>query len=359
MNTKFLFPIFFLLAALLMAACQPAPSTPQVTQTSSPQGPQTLSVITHDSFAVSEAVVAAFEQQHNARVQFIKSGDAGATLNKAILSRDNPLGDVLFGVDNTFLSRALAEDIFEPYNSPLLAQVPAEFRLDDQNRLLPIDYGDVCPNYDIAYFEDKGLAPPQTLDDLLEPQYKGLLVVQNPATSSPGLAFLLTTVANYGADGYLEYWQGLAANDVLVVNGWDTAYYSEFSLHGGTRPIVISYGSSPPAEVIFAEQPLETAPTAVVTGGRACFRQVEFAGILKGSQERKLAEQWLDFMLSLEFQQDMPLQMFVYPVNPQAALPDEFVRYSVIPQETAALSPDEIAAGREAWLQAWTETVLR
>lgn len=351
MNTKFLFPTFFLLAALLMAACQSAPATPAA--------PQTLSVVTHDSFAVSEAVVAAFEQQHNAKVQFIKSGDAGATLNKAILSRDNPLGDVLFGVDNTFLSRALAEDIFEPYNSPLLAQVPAEFRLDDQNRLLPIDYGDVCPNYDIAYFEDKGLAPPQTLDDLLEPQYKGLLVVQNPATSSPGLAFLLATVANYGAEGYLEYWQGLAANDVLVVNGWDTAYYSEFSLHGGTRPIVISYGSSPPAEVIFAEQPLETAPTAVVTGGRACFRQVEFAGILKGSQERKLAEQWLDFMLSLEFQQDMPLQMFVYPVNPQAALPDEFVRYSVIPQETAALSPDEIAAGREAWLQAWTETVLR
>lgn len=343
--------LLLFILTLLLTACQPAPATPA--------GPQTLSVVTHDSFAVSEAVVAAFEQQHNAKVQFIKSGDAGATLNKAILSKDNPLGDVLFGVDNTFLSRALAEGIFEAYDSPLLAQIPAELRLDAQNRLLPIDYGDVCPNYDIAYFEDKELAPPQTLDDLLKPQYRSLLVVQNPATSSPGLAFLLATVANYGEDGYLAYWQGLVDNDVLVVNGWDTAYYSEFSLHGGTRPIVISYGSSPPAEVIFAEQPLETAPTAVVTGGGACFRQIEFAGILKGSQNRPLAELWLDFMLSAEFQEDLPLQMFVYPANPQARLPEEFVRYSAIPQQTAALRPDEIAAEREAWLQAWTESVLR
>jgi thiamine transport system substrate-binding protein len=351
MNKKLRIVTIILLSALLLAACQGLQATPA--------GKRTLTVVTHDSFAVSEQIVAQFEESHNAEVQFIKSGDAGSTLNKAILSKGNPLGDVLFGVDNTFLSRALAEDIFEAYSSPLLDEIPAEFRLDPQDRLLPVDYGDVCPNYDIVYFQERGLPAPQNLDDLLKPEYKGLLVVQNPATSSPGLAFLLATIANYGEDGYLDYWQSLVDNDVLVANSWDAAYYTEFSLHGGERPIVISYGSSPPAEVIFAEQPLETAPTAVITGGNACFRQVEFAGILKGAQNRDLAEQWLDFMLSVEFQEDMPLQMFVYPVNPQAELPEEFLRYAAIPQQAASLSPEAIAAGREGWLQAWTEAVLR
>ncbi|MBC8497222.1 MAG: thiamine ABC transporter substrate-binding protein [Chloroflexi bacterium] len=324
-----------------------------------PIGPDTLTVMTHDSFAISEDVLAAFQNQYDIEVQFIEAGDTGTAVNKAALAKDKPLADVFYGVDNTFLSRALDEGIFEVYESPLLGDIPDEFKLDPENRALPVDFGDVCLNYEVAYFQENDLAPPQTLEDLLKPEYGGLLVVENPATSSPGLAFLFATVGHFGADGYLEFWQGLVENDLKVVNDWETAYYSEFSQWGGTRPIVVSYGSSPPFEVIFAEQPLDEPPTAAITGAGSCFRQIEFVGILRGTANRELAEKWIDFMLSPTFQEDIPLQMYVFPVNPNAELDETFQQYLTIPDAPAFLSPADIAAHREQWINAWTETVLR
>ena len=200
----------------------------------------------HDSFAISEGVKAAFENQYNAKLTFIKSGDAGAALNKAILSKDAPLADVFYGVDNTFLSRALQAGIYEPYNSPLLAKIPDEFKLDPQNGALPVDYGDVCINYDKSVFRSK-IPVPQSLEDLLKPDYKGQLVVENPATSSPGLAFLLATIVHFGPDKYLDFWEGLKDNGVVVVDGWETAYYTNFSASSGkgAQPLVVSYEYQP------------------------------------------------------------------------------------------------------------------
>ena len=326
-----------------------------------PQGPAELTVMTHDSFAVSQEVVQAFEQANDVKVTFLASGDAGAALNKAILSKEAPLADVFYGVDNTFLSRALEADIFEPYQSPALANIPARFQLDPDYRLLPVDYGDVCINYDKAYFAEKNLPVPTKLDDLLMPDYKGLLVVENPATSSPGLAFLLATVVHFGDPAYLDFWAALRENGLVVVNDWEMAYYTDFSASSGQgpQPMVVSYGSSPPAEVIFAETPLQDAPTASIVGPDTCFRQIEFVGILKGTQQQALAEKFVDFMLGKQFQEDMPLQMFVYPVNPDATLPEEFVKYAQIPNQPALLDPAIIAANRDKWIQAWTETVLR
>jgi thiamine transport system substrate-binding protein len=320
---------------------------------------RSLTVMTHDSFAVSEEVVAQFEEENDVTVEFLKAGDTGLALNQAILAADNPLADVFYGVDNTFLSRALDEGIFEPYESSLLDAIPDEFELDAEHRALPVDYGVVCLNYDIGYFEANNLAPPAGLEDLLEPEYRGLLVVQNPATSSPGLAFLFATISHFGEDGYLTFWEGLVENQVTVVNDWETAYYSSFTRYGGAQPIVVSYGSSPPVEVIFAEAPIETPPTAAVVADGSCFRQIEFVGILKGTENRELAEAWVDFMLSTTFQEDMPLQMFVFPVNPEAQLEQAFVNFLAVPDEPATLSPALIAANREAWIRAWTETVLR
>ena len=323
------------------------------------KSPRELKVITHDSFAISEEVITQFEEQYGAKVQFIKAGDTGTALNKVILSKGSPLGDVFFGVDNTFLSRALTEEIYEPYNSPLLNSIPDEFKIDNQNRALPVDFGDVCPNYDKAFFRSAGTTPPTSLEDLLNPEYRGLLVVQNPATSSPGLAFMLTTIGRFGEEGYLDYWQGLVDNDMLVVNDWESAYYNEFSVHGGTHPIVISYGSSPPAEVIFAEIEIAEPPTGVLVENESCFRQIEFIGIVKGTQNRELAEKFIDFVLSPSFQEDMPMQMFVFPVNQEAQLPEQFVEFASIAESTAEVDPDAIAEKREIWLQDWTATVLR
>jgi len=345
----------FLLSTLLLAAC-----APQVTQTQQPAEPQTLTIMTHDSFAVSEEVVKSFEQANNAKVVFLQSGDAGAVLNKAILTKDAPLADLLFGVDNTFLSRALEADIFESYDSSVLPEIHDEFKFDPSNRALPVDYGDVCINYDKAYFAENNLAVPQSLEDLTKPEYKGLLVVENPATSSTGLAFLLATITHYG-DAFADYWRALKGNGVVVVDGWETAYYTNFSGSSGhgPQPMVVSYGTSPAAEVVFAEKPLDDAPTASILGPDTCFRQIEFVGILKGTQHRALAEKFVDFMLGKQFQEDVPLQMFVYPVNSNAVLPEVFVKYAQSPELPVTLSSELITLNRDEWIQAWTDIVLK
>lgn len=333
---------------VLAAACRPAAQVPEV-----------LTVMTHDSFAVSETVVEKFESENNVTVQFLEVGDTGTAVNKAVLSKGNPLADVFYGVDNTFLSRALDEGIFEVYQSPYLNEIDPVFILDPTYHALPVDFGDVCLNYQKVYFEQNDLAIPDSLEDLIDPSYQGLLTVQNPATSSPGLAFLMTTIGYFGENGYLDFWGKLLENDVNIVNDWETAYYGEFSQAGGPDPIVVSYGSSPPFEVLFAEEPLEDAPTAAVTSPGTCFRQIEFVGILEGAPNRELAEKWIDFMLSPDFQEDIPLNMYVFPVNKNAILDETFQMYLDVPEITADVTPQMIAENRELWIQEWTEAILR
>lgn len=349
-------------AALLLGACvvTPVAQSDGEADASGKDGP-VLVVATHDSFAISEEVVATFEEQSGATVQFLPLGDAGAAVNKMILSKDAPLADVFFGTDNTFLTRALAGDIFTPYASPLLAQIPDELELDPENRLLPVDVGYVSLNADAAWFDAQGIPLPETLEDLVDPAYANLLVVENPATSSPGLAFLLATVAHFGDDGWQSWWQALRDNGVLVTEGWSEAYYDHFTAtsQAGDRPLVVSYTSSPPADVLYATDG-RTVPASVnlnLDGG--VFRQIEFVGIVKGTTQETLAQQWVDFMLDTTFQEDIPLQMFVYPANETATLPDLFVQFAEPPVNATSLSPDEIDAQRESLITAWTEILLQ
>lgn len=352
--------ILLLSVLFIITACSPSP-----TPIDEP-GLVTLTVMTHDSFAVSEEVVKAFEIEYGAKLVFLKSGDTGAALNRAILTRNDPEADIFYGVDNTFLSRAVQEGIFEAYTSTLLAEIPEEFTRGLAGVVTPIDFGDVCINYDRAWFTANDLAVPGSLEDLTKPAYggeagEGLLVVENPATSSPGLAFLLATIAEYGEDGYLDYWRALKDNGLVIVNDWETAYYTNFSASSGQglQPMVVSYASSPAAEVIYASEPLTEAPTASIIAANTCFRQVEYAGILKGTQQLELSKRFIDFMLSPRFQEDMPLQMFVYPVNPQAVLPEEFERYAMIAEEPATLDPVLIANNRDKWIREWSEVILK
>lgn len=311
----------------------------------------TVRLMTHDSFAISDDIRAAFTEETGYELEIIPSGDAGAMVNQAILTAGNPIADVLFGVDTTFLSRALDADLFVPYRSTEIEAVRPELLVDD--RVTPIDFGDVCINYDRAAFPD---APPTSLSDLADPAYAGKVVVQDPATSSPGLAFLLGTIATLGDGGWQLFWEGLAANDVEVAAGWEDAYYGSFTVGGGgDRPIVVSYASSPPAEVIYADPPVTEAPTAVLADG--CFRQVEFAGILRGTDQEPGARALIDFMLSRRFQEDVPLNMFVFPARTDAALPPEFVEHTVVPESPATLDLALIEQNREAWIAAWREIV--
>jgi thiamine transport system substrate-binding protein len=317
-------------------------------------GVTTVRVVTHDSFAVTESLLTDFERDTGIRIELVAGGDAVEVVNKAILTKGNPEGDVLFGVDNNLLDRALDEGIFDAYESPALADVAATYQLDAEHRVTPIDVGDVCLNYDRAYFRETGLAVPTSLEQLSEPSYRNLLAVQNPSTSTPGLAFLLATRAQFGEE-WLDFWDDLKANGVLVTDGWEQAYYDAFSGGSGQgdRPLVVSYASSPPVEVVDPSISPDEAPTGVIPA--SCYRQIEFAGILAGTANREAAERVIDFLLSTAFQEDMPLQMFVYPVNARAALPEAFTKFSVVVDEPLSLPPDEVAANRDAWVEEWTE----
>ncbi|MDW8804637.1 thiamine ABC transporter substrate-binding protein [Streptomyces scabiei] len=327
-------------------------------------GSKTVTLVSHGSFAYSKDVLKAFEKESGYKVKVLKSGDAGQAVNQAILTKDNPQGDVFFGVDNTLLSRALDNGLFQPYEAKGLGKVGAEYQLDKaEHRVTPIDSGDICVNYDKAYFSKKKIAPPQTFDDLIKPQYKNLLVTENASTSSPGLGFVLGTAAKYGDGGWEGYWKKLKANGVKVVDGWEQAYYQEFSgstdgrKAGGDRPLVVSYASSPPAEVIYAEPRPKTAPTGVATG--TCFRQTEFAGLLSNARNTEGGKALIDFLISKRFQEDMPLNMFVYPVVEGASVPAEFTEYGPAAKDPETMAPAKIAEKRDEWVKSWTSLVLK
>ena len=317
-------------------------------------------LLTHDSFALSEGLLGAFTAETGIEVELLQGGDAGTVVNQAILTKGNPQADVLFGIDSTFLTRALAADLFVPYEADGLDQVSTDLLLDAQHRVTPIDYGDVCINYDKAFFAENGLPVPGHLEDLVDPQYEDLLVVENPATSSPGLAFLLASIEAFGEDGWEGWWSDLRANGVLVVDGWEEAYNGAFSGGGaseGDRPLVVSYASSPPAEVLYADPPVDEPPTGVIDA--SCYRQVEGAGILVGTDHEDEAGQLIDFLLSERVQADIPLTMFVFPARSDVALPGLFVEHAAQPTTVLEMPPEQIHANRDDWIDRWTDLVIR
>ena len=321
-----------------------------------------VTLVTYDSFPEADTslndALDRFTAATGIDVQILVAGDTGTMLSKAALTAGNPEGDVMWGIDNSFLSRAIDDDIFEPYLVGGIENIPSELtELVPNGEATPVDFGDVCVNYDIGWFDDRGLEPPSTLDDLIDPAYAGTLVVQNPATSSPGLAFLLATIDEYGTDGWQAYWQALGDNGVEVVESWTQAYYERFTwAGGGPTPMVVSYGSSPPAEVIFADPARDDAPTGVIAD--TCFRQVEFAGVLRGTPATAEARQLVDFLAGADFQNELALNLFVYPANTTVELPQEFTDHAVVPDDPRSLDPVVIDENRSAWIDEWTELVL-
>jgi thiamine transport system substrate-binding protein len=320
--------------------------------------PKEVVLVTHDSFAISKGVRQAFERESGLELRILQGGDANETLNRALLTAGDPQGDVIFGIDDSVLSRALEGDVLDEYRSPGLTTVAPDFSAPDPH-VTPIDHGEVCLNIDRGWFTSHGVASPTSLADLTLSRYRNLLVVENPATSSPGLAFLLATVATFG-DRWEGYWRALRANGVRAVDGWEEAYTQQFSGAAGSpgrRPIVVSYATSPAAEVIYASRPLSVSPTAAVEDG--CYRQVEYAGILRGARNEEGAKKLIDFMLSGRFQADVPESMFVYPVRAGVPLPEAFVKHAIVPKDPLQLPAGEIDANRDRWVARWTEIVVR
>lgn len=311
-------------------------------------------LVTYDSFALPEEAAAAFEERTGATIEVVATGDSGTMLTSALLSAGAPEGDVIFGIDQTLATRALSEDLLEPIRPDALAEVPERYLLPGEagERLVPIDAGDVCLNLDQQWFAAHQVPIPTTLEQLTEPAYRDLVVVESPVTSSPGLAFLIGTVARYGEDGWLDYWRRLADNGLRVRPSWDDAYYSDYTVSGGDRPIVLSYASSPPVELVFAEDELTEPPSTVMLD--SCAAQVEYAGVLRGAEHPGLARELVEFMLSPEWQEALPMSNFVFPVL-DVALPEEFSAWAVRAEDPLTLDPATIDARREEWIEQWRE----
>jgi thiamine transport system substrate-binding protein len=322
--------------------------------------PITITLLAYDSFTPSEGIFDSFTEETGISVDVVTGGDAGELVAKAALTAGNPEGDVMWGVDNTLMSRAIDAGVFEAYTSPNLAAMSSEIRalVESEGVLTPVDTGDVCINYDKEWFTSRDVEPPATLDDLVLPEYKDLLVVQNPNSSSPGLAFMMATIAAFGEDGWQTYWSSLRDNGVKIVDGWTEAYTVEFSGSSGKgdRPLVVSYASSPPAEVVYADPPIDTPPTGVLT--ETCFRQVEFAGVLAGTDNAPAAQKLVDFLSGPVFQSDLPLTLFVNPVHPDAEIPEVFTSFAAVPDKPFSLEPADIEQNRTRWIEEWSTAAL-
>jgi len=331
--------------------------------------PVTLRLLTYDSFPTGGTplndALDAFTATTGTEVEIVVAGDAGTMVSKAVLTAGNPEGDVMWGIDDALLSRALDAGVFERYESTELDALDPELvALAPGHEVTPVDAGYVCVNLDIAWFDERGLDPPTTFDDLADPAYRDLLVVEDPGASSPGLAFLLGTIEAFGDDGWRgegwqAYWRDLRANGVEVVDSWTTAYYERFSGSSGDgpRPLVVSYASSPPVEVLFADPPRSDAPTASLP--ETCVRQVEFAGVLRGTEHEDEARELVDHLAGAALQSEIALTLFVHPARTDVALPELFTRHSQVPARTWQVPPAEIDAGREAWIDEWAQIVLR
>jgi thiamine transport system substrate-binding protein len=292
--------------------------------------PTKVTLVSHDSFAISDESISEFQQQTGFELEIIRAGDAGSLTNRLVLTKDSPIADVVFGIDNTF--RGIADE-----NAVIAGE------------LVPVDFADVCFNYDRLWFEKRGVAPPTSWKDLTRPEYNSLTVVTNPHSSSPGLAFVATTVAAFGEDGFEQFWRELRDNGVRVASGWEEAYFTEFSGSSGNGefPIVLSYSSSPAAEI------RDDGKSQTVALLDECFRQTEYIGELAGAPNPQGAKALIEFLLSESFQSSMPGLMYVYPVNPDAKIPAEWAEFGPAARSTIGENLS-IATHRQKWQAKWS-----
>ncbi|CAN5186685.1 thiamine ABC transporter substrate-binding protein [soil metagenome] len=335
--------------SLLLAGCSlQSPSAEQPTRDR-----EQVVVATHDSWNMSKAVLQEFTQQTGYDVVVRPSGDAGALTNKLVLTKGSPIADVVYGIDNTFASRAVEEGVLAPYTPERNVGEDLEPQEPDvREQVTPVDFSDVCVNVDDTWFAENDLAPPRTFEDLLDPTYRDLFVTPGPPTSSPGLAFLIATISRFGEDGWRDYWQALLDNGAKVTSGWSDAYQVDFTAGGGSgdRPIVLSYASSPPFTV---PEDGEQPTTSSLLG--TCFRQVEYAAVLEGSENPKAAEALVDFMMLRSFQEALPDQMYVFPADPEAELPELWAQHAQPARKPWPMSESKITERRADWLRTWAD----
>lgn len=339
-------------AILVLSACANTtdPSAAPSATDPTPAGGE-VTLIAHDSFEFPDELKADFEATTGFTLTVTKSGDGGQLANQLVLTKDAPLADAFFGVDNSFIGSLIDAGAVDPYRPASLPDSATQFNADAAGSVAPIDHGYVCLNADDAWFAANDLTAPVAFDDLLKPEYKDLAVVIDPTASSPGAAFLFATVAKFGEDGYLDYWRALLANGAKIDQGWSDAYYTDFSGagEGGKFPITVSYNTSP-AYTVPDGSDVSTTSALLDT----CTRQVEYAGVLAGAQNPAGARALIDYLVAQKFQDTIAETMYMYPVI-DAAVPEEWQTWAPVPTQTHDLDPAVISVSRVDWLDAWSQ----
>ena len=318
-----------------------------------------LRVIVHSSFDLPKPLLAKFESEAGVKLKIVKGGDSGEMLNKLILTKKAPIADVVYGIDNAQAIKAKAADVLDAYDgSALSKEAQGDSKAEFAGMAVAVDYGFVTLNYDKATVAKRGIPLPKSLEELTQPAYKKWLVVENPATSGPGYAFLLATIAHMGEEKAFEWWKSMRGNGMKVAKGWTEAYYTDFSRNGGAYPIVVSYASSPAAEVFYSKEKLTDSPTASLFLPGAVFKQVEGVALIKGGKQRAEAEKFLEFMRSNDVQEAMQTTMWMFPMQNTTKRAD-VMKYAPEPAKFDSMPAAVIAEKGAGWISRWTKTVLK
>ncbi len=313
---------------------------------------ETLTIYSYDSFVsygLPDATNKLFEEKYNCKIEYRTFGGVGATLNRLILEKNNPQADLFVGLNMNNLARALEEEIFISYRPENYEVIPEEYRIDKNWRVTPFD----GPNsLAIIYDSEVIKNPPRSFEDLLKPEYKGKLILEDPRSSSPGMGFLLWTIAVYGEDHYLDYWEKLEPTIFHIYPDWTSAFDTAF-VQNKEAPMVLSYDVDP-AYFYYEDEVTRYKAVIPEEGG---WLQLEFVGIVNDSKHQELAQQYMEFMLSREFQENLPLYQWAFPIDTSIQLP-ECYDYAVNADKYITLPLEDIANKSQIWLEQWIEMII-
>jgi thiamine transport system substrate-binding protein len=302
-----------------------------------------LTIYTYDSF-VSEwgpgpIIEKIFEEKHNADIEFVAVDSAATLLNKVILEGDTSKADIVLGLDMNLFDLAEQSELFTTHNINdinNLINLPLKW---ESNKFVPYNYG----YFSFVYNEANLATPPKSMDELIN-STNARIVIQDPRTSTPGLGLLTWMKALYG-DKAGDEWKKLNKKIISVTKGWTDAYYNFFM--AGEADMVLSYTTSPAAHIMFEER-YDILATTFEEGN---YITIEFAGILNNSQNKDLANKFLNFMLSEEFQSVIPSTNIMYPVTNIKDLPEAFDKLDV--PNFIQMDPKEINKNKEKWIDEW------
>jgi len=320
-------------------------------------GTEKLVVYTYSSFAswgAAPFIEEAFEKKHDVDVQFVATGDARMMLTKLLTEREagRPGADVFVGVGSVDLSMARGEDLFVPLTGediPNLASVREDLLIDPTNSLIPYEHSYVTLVYDSQVLAVEDV--PLTFEQLLDPKYKKMLILEDPRTSSVGLAFLLWTIHQYGDPGYLDYWRKLLPNVLTITQGWSAAYDLFLAREA---PIVVSFSTDTAYSVIEEG----SARYKVMLLNSQGYRSIYLMGIVKGTKQQGLCKELLDFVLSPEVQERISTTEWMFPANRKTLLPVLFYQNAVFPPDPVMVPSERIGENLDRWLLEWAGIIV-